>query len=110
MGDVQYQIDPGTKFEELPKEYLDKMSEPIERSEPGFYSNNPHLQSGLKGWIEIKDRYLCIACGYIFDETVGDTDNSIEPFTSFKELSDNYICPVCAATKESFVLISDIEE
>jgi rubredoxin len=108
-GDPVNDIKPGTKFEDLPETYLKNMENPTEQTDKNFYTDNPHLSHGKSGWVEIKNRYLCVACGYIFDEIEGDKDHGIAPNTSFEELSESYSCPVCAAGKDSFVLISDIE-
>ncbi|MBW2319157.1 MAG: rubredoxin [Deltaproteobacteria bacterium] len=31
------------------------------------------------------DQYICSVCGYVYDPTLGDPDNGIEPGTSSKE-------------------------
>ena len=39
-------------------------------------------------------RYVCIICGYTYDEEVGDPDNGIEPGTLWEDLSDDFECGV----------------
>ena len=46
--------------------------------------------------------YECIACGYIYDPEEGDPTQDIEPGTSFEELPDDWVCPVCGAAKDQF--------
>jgi len=48
------------------------------------------------------DQYVCLVCGYVYDPAEGDPDNGIEPGTKFEELPDDWICPVCGATKDQF--------
>lgn len=48
------------------------------------------------------DKYVCTACGYIYDPAVGDVENGIAPSTSFEALPDNWVCPVCGAEKSTF--------
>ncbi len=48
------------------------------------------------------DKYECTVCGYIYDPAEGDPDNGIVPDTSFEELTDDWVCPVCGAPKDSF--------
>jgi rubredoxin len=48
------------------------------------------------------DEYICTVCGYVYDPTLGDPDNGIEPGTSFADLPDDWTCPVCGASKEDF--------
>ena len=47
-------------------------------------------------------KYVCDLCGYEYDPEVGDPDSGIAPGTSFVDLPDDWTCPVCGATKESF--------
>ncbi|MBN1616853.1 MAG: rubredoxin [Spirochaetales bacterium] len=50
------------------------------------------------------EKYVCDLCGYEYDPSVGDPDNGIKPGTSFADLPDDWVCPVCGAGKESFSL------
>lgn len=47
--------------------------------------------------------YKCIVCGYIYDPEQGDTAGGIEPGTKFSDLPDDYICPICGASKDEFL-------
>jgi len=44
----------------------------------------------------------CEVCGYIYDPEVGDVDNGVAPGTPFGKLPDDWVCPLCGATKEVF--------
>lgn len=48
------------------------------------------------------EKYRCRICGYIYDPEKGDPENGIAPGTSFEELPDNWVCPVCGSPKEEF--------
>ena len=48
------------------------------------------------------DNYVCDLCGYVYDPSVGDPDGGISPGTSFEDLPDDWVCPVCGAGKEDF--------
>ncbi len=48
------------------------------------------------------DKYTCSMCGYVYDPSVGDPDNGIEPGTSFDEIPDDWVCPLCGASKDEF--------
>ena len=50
-------------------------------------------------------KYVCNVCGYVYDPTVGDPANGIEPGIVFEDLSDNYLCPECRANKSNFSLV-----
>lgn len=47
-------------------------------------------------------KYVCDACGYVYDPAVGDPDNGIAPGTSFAALPEDWICPECGASKDMF--------
>jgi flavin reductase (DIM6/NTAB) family NADH-FMN oxidoreductase RutF/rubredoxin len=47
-------------------------------------------------------KYKCNVCGYIYDREKGDPDGEINPGTSFEEIPDSWVCPVCGASKDMF--------
>ena len=52
------------------------------------------------------DLYQCKVCGYIYDPAEGDPDGGIEPGTPFEQIPDDWVCPVCGASKKDFEKIS----
>ncbi|MCF8052091.1 MAG: rubredoxin [Desulfobacterales bacterium] len=48
------------------------------------------------------DRYVCTVCGYVYDPEQGDPDNGIDPGTKFDDLPDDWVCPICGASKNEF--------
>ncbi|MDD4645759.1 MAG: rubredoxin [Bacteroidales bacterium] len=53
------------------------------------------------------DKYECLPCGYIYDPAEGDSSADIAPGTSFDELPDDWVCPLCGAGKEEFSKINE---
>lgn len=49
-----------------------------------------------------RDLYECSVCGYKYDPAIGDPQNGIKPGTPFTELPDDWVCPLCKASKEMF--------
>lgn len=47
-------------------------------------------------------KYMCIPCGYVYDPEVGDDTSGIEPGTSFEDLPEDWVCPICGASKSDF--------
>ena len=47
-------------------------------------------------------KYICSLCNYEYDPEVGDPDSGIEPGTAFKDIPEDWVCPVCGATKSDF--------
>ncbi len=52
-------------------------------------------------------KYLCEACGYIYDPAEGDPDNGVEAGTEFEDIDDSWVCPLCGLGKEAFVEIDE---
>ena len=48
-------------------------------------------------------KWKCTVCGYIYDTENGDPEHGIKPGTSFEELPEDWVCPVCFAPKQAFV-------
>lgn len=46
-------------------------------------------------------KYEC-PCGYIYDPAIGDTDNGIDAGTSFDDLPEDWVCPMCGIPKSEF--------
>ena len=47
-------------------------------------------------------KYVCNVCGYEYDPEVGDVDSEILPGTAFQDILEDWVCPVCGASKEEF--------
>lgn len=52
-------------------------------------------------------KYVCDACGWIYDPAAGVPGDGIMPGTAFEDLPDDFYCPVCLASKNGF---SPLEE
>ena len=48
------------------------------------------------------DKWVCSACGYVYDPAVGDPDAGIATGTAFEDLPDSWFCPNCGVGKEFF--------
>ncbi len=47
-------------------------------------------------------KYKCTVCGYIYDPGLGDPDGGIKSETPFEQIPDDWVCPVCGASKDQF--------
>ena len=47
-------------------------------------------------------KYECLVCGWVYDEDTGDPDSGIAAGTKFGDLPDDWVCPMCGASKEDF--------
>lgn len=50
-------------------------------------------------------RYLCLLCGFIYDEEQGWPDDGIEPGTRWEAIPDEWVCPDCGAMKQDFEMV-----
>ncbi len=48
-------------------------------------------------------RYVCMYCGYVFDEEAGDEAHNIAPGTKLADMPDDWDCPECHQGKDAFV-------
>ena len=55
-----------------------------------------------KGAIAMK-RYVCEVCGYVYDEAQGDPDNGVAAGTSWEDVPEDWVCPLCGVGKDQFV-------
>jgi len=61
-------------------------------------SRNHGTESELK-------KYMCLICGWIYDEAEGAPDEGIAPGTRWEDVPPNWTCPECGARKEDFEMI-----
>ena len=47
-------------------------------------------------------KYVCDACGWVYDEELGDPENGIAPGTKFEDLPEDFACPICGVGKDMF--------
>ena len=47
-------------------------------------------------------RYICMICGYVYDEAEGCPDQGIAPGTRWEDVPDDFTCPDCGVGKEAF--------
>lgn len=52
-------------------------------------------------------KWVCMTCGHIYDEALGDEAEGFPPGTRFEDIPDDWCCPDCGATKEDYVLYED---
>lgn len=53
------------------------------------------------------NKYLCVVCGYIYDEELGDEDSNLAPGTRWDDVPEDWTCPDCGAGKADFELLVD---
>lgn len=49
--------------------------------------------------------WMCLICGWIYDEAAGSPEHGIAPQTPWALVPMNWTCPECGARKEDFEMI-----
>ena len=49
--------------------------------------------------------WMCLICGWIYDEAAGDPEHGIAPGTAWEDVPMNWTCPECGARKEDFEMV-----
>ena len=47
-------------------------------------------------------KYVCNLCGYTYDPAEGDSAAGVSPGTAFEDLPEDWVCPLCGASKDQF--------
>ena len=46
--------------------------------------------------------WMCVVCGFMYDEAKGLPDEGIAPGTRWEDVPDSWTCPDCGVTKSDF--------
>ena len=49
--------------------------------------------------------WMCLICGWIYDEAAGLPDEGLAPGTRWEDVPMNWTCPECGARKEDFEMV-----
>jgi rubredoxin len=53
------------------------------------------------------NKYECVICGFIYDESVGIPDDGIPAGTKWADIPEDWECPDCGISKFDFDLLED---
>src|SRR5690348_17780614 len=78
-----------------------------------FYSTHVASRSASAGLADVRfdarfapmKKYMCLICGWIYDEEVGSPEDGIAPGTRWEDVPPNWTCPECGARKGDFELV-----
>lgn len=51
---------------------------------------------------QIMKSYVCDVCGYIYDPSIGDEENGVSSGTSWDNVPEDWLCPLCGVGKDLF--------
>jgi rubredoxin len=78
--------------------------------------NTEDMYAGVGGWLkkntadEVATQtayrtWMCVVCGFIYDEAVGIPEEGIAAGTRWDDVPDTWTCPDCGVTKDDFEMI-----
>lgn len=47
-------------------------------------------------------KWICVICGFVYDEAAGLPEHGIAPGTAFDSLPEDWTCPECGSPKSAF--------
>lgn len=49
--------------------------------------------------------WMCVVCGYIYDEAKGAPEEGLAPGTRWSDIPDSWTCPDCGVGKDDFEMV-----
>jgi rubredoxin len=50
-------------------------------------------------------RYLCLGCGFLYDEALGLPEYGVAPGTRWEDIPADWVCPDCGTPKSLFEMV-----
>jgi rubredoxin len=70
------------------------------------HDSNPPARTALMTESQVQYKtWMCLICGFIYDEAAGAPDEGIAPGTRWEDVPINWTCPECGARKEDFEMV-----
>lgn len=49
--------------------------------------------------------YMCVVCGFIYDEALGRPEEGIAAGTAWADVPNDWLCPECGVQKSEFEIV-----
>ena len=66
----------------------------------------PHCSDQISLIVSEHRTWMCLICGWTYDEVAGDPEHGIAPGTAWADVPMNWTCPECGARKEDFEMVA----
>ena len=50
-------------------------------------------------------KWMCMTCGFIYDEATGDPQSGLAPGTAWADVPESWTCPDCGTGKSDFEMV-----
>jgi len=67
--------------------------------------NRASIRTAKRAAISSMKAYMCVICGYVYEEEKGDPVSGIAPGTRWEDVPLSWRCPDCGAGKEDFEMV-----
>jgi rubredoxin len=64
-----------------------------------------HCSEREERTVTVPKTWMCLICGWIYDEAAGDPEHGIAAGTAWDAVPMNWTCPECGARKEDFEMV-----
>lgn len=72
------------------------------KNSPTYAASKAAENARLSERSKTMKKYVCQVCGYVYDPAAGDPDTGVAAGTPFEKLPEDWLCPVCGASKDQF--------
>lgn len=94
-------LDPPQYLHFSPMKQLEKL-----RSDPSRKRYNNHFLFAMEQECAVEYKtYMCVICGFIYEEEKGLPEEGLAPGTRWEDIPDTWVCPDCDAPKEDFEMV-----
>jgi rubredoxin len=73
--------------------------------DPGFTIAGPMGECGERAASATMKAYMCVICGFVYEEAKGLPEDGIAPGTLWADIPENWQCPECGAAKSDFEMV-----
>ena len=63
------------------------------------------MNSTASSGLPVTQFWICVICGWIYDESAGLPEDGIPPGTTWAEVPGDWVCPLCQVGKDKFVMV-----
>ena len=71
---------------------------PLLRERPLEMADDTATATAYRTW-------MCVVCGFVYDEAAGLPEEGIAPGTRWEDVPDTWTCPDCGVTKDDFEMM-----
>jgi rubredoxin len=64
------------------------------------------IKSLVKGVVVELKTWMCLICGWVYEEEKGSPEDGIAPGTRWEDVPMNWTCPECGARKDDFDMMA----